>query len=182
MTRRSVPKTHGPAPDRRTILELLEAGVRAPNHHLTEPWRFIVLGAEALKELGEVWAADAERHGKDPDKVRDKPLRAPVVIAVIERPKGHLPKVFDVEEYHAVGALMQNILLAAHAKGLGAMLRTGPPVHIPEVGAMLGLGEGERIAGLIYLGRKPPGDDQRPMSRRTPAVELTEWRGFPASG
>ena len=175
MSRRSTPKAVGPAPDRATILKLLEAAVRAPNHHLTQPWRFVVLSGKAREKLGEVWAEDAVSRGKDPGAARLKPLRAPVIIAVIERPKSHLPKVHEMEEHHATGAAMQNILLAAHDMGLGAMLRTGPPVHIPAIRESLGVVEGEFVAGMIYLGHKPQGDDERPRSRRTSASNLTSF-------
>jgi nitroreductase len=175
-TRRSVPKLGGDAPDRATIQKLLDAAVRAPNHHLTEPWRFIVLSNDALDELGDAWARGTEREGGDPEKVRDKPHRAPAIIAVIERPKSHHDKVVEMEEHHAVGAAMQNILLAAHGLGLGTMLRTGPATRLSEVEEYLGLKEGEFIAGFIYLGQPPEGDEVRNKSRRTDAAELTEWR------
>jgi nitroreductase len=177
MTRRSTPRTEGPAPDRATILKLLDAAVRAPNHHLTEPWRFVVLAGAAREALGEVWAEDAESRGKDAASARTKPLRAPAIITVIETPKSHLPKIHEVEEHHATGAAMQNILLAAHDMGLGAMLRTGPPIHIPKVHELLALRDGEFIAGMIYLGHKPAGDDDRPRSRRTEASEITTFMG-----
>jgi nitroreductase len=176
-TRRSVPKVTDERPDSATIARLLDAGVRAPTHHLTQPWRFIVLTGDALKEMGDAWAAGAEREGKDPESVRAKPLRAPVIITVIETPKHHLRKVQEVEEHHAVGAAMQNMLLAAHAMGLGAMLRTGPAAHIPEVHDYLGLGESELVAGYVYVGYPEPGAD-RPQTRRTDAADITEWRGW----
>jgi nitroreductase len=177
MTRRSVPRTTGEAPGRAQIERLLDAAVRAPNHHLTQPWRFVVLTGDALRELGDVWAAGARREGKDPEAARVKPRRAPVVVCVVARPKGHLRRVSQVEEHHAVGAAIQNILLAAHAAGLAAMLRTGPAAHIPEVRRHLGVDDDEIVAGFVYVGYPPPGDD-RPMTRRTPAHEITEWRGW----
>lgn len=178
MTRRSVAKMADEAPDRELIQKLLEAAVRAPTHHLTQPWRFIVLTGDALAELGEAWATGAEREGKDPESVRPKVRRAPVVIAVVETPKHHLPKVQEVEEHHATGAAMQNILLAAHDLGLAAMLRTGPAAHIKEVKDYLGVSDDELIAGYVYVGY-PPGDaGERPMTRRTDAAEITEWRGW----
>ncbi|MGH2819814.1 MAG: nitroreductase family protein [Actinomycetota bacterium] len=177
-TRRSVPKVSEREPDRDTILRLLHAAVRAPTHHLTQPWRFIVLRGEALEEFGEAWAHGAAREGKDPSGVRDKARRAPVVVAVIERPKSHLPKVQEIEEHHATGAAIQNLLLAAHADGLGAMLRTGPPAHIPEVLDYLGLEEGELVAGYVYVGYPANPQDERPMTRRTDPAEVTEWRGW----
>ncbi|MFP5297667.1 MAG: nitroreductase [Actinomycetota bacterium] len=178
ITRRSVPKVTDECPSKEQITRLLEAGVRAPCHHLTQPWRFVVLAGDARKELGDAWAA-AERRidGKDPESVRGKPLRAPVIITVIAHPKSHLPKVVEIEEHHAVGALMQNILLAAHSEGLGAMIRTGKTGEFDEVKNYLGVGDDEYIAGFIYVGYPMP-DDERPATRRNPAEEITEWRGW----
>jgi nitroreductase len=177
MTRRSVPKLGARIPDRATINKLLEAAVRAPTHHLTQPWRFVVLAGEARERLGKAWAEGVARAGKDPEGVMAKALRAPVIVSVIERPKAHLPKVVEIEEHYATGAAMQNLLLAAHDLGLGAMLRTGPAVTMPEVRRELGVQDHELIAGFVYLGY-PPEPDQRPRTRRTGAAELTEWRGL----
>jgi nitroreductase len=177
MTRRSVPKVSEREPDMEAIEKLLQAGVRAPTHHLTQPWRFIVLRGDALEDFGRAWAVGTEREGKDPGPIPDKARRAPVVIAVIESPKHHLPKVQEIEEHHATGAAIQNMLLAAHALGLGAMLRTGPAAHIPEVRDYLGLGDTEFVAGYIYLGF-PRDDVERPMTRRTEPAKITEWRGW----
>jgi nitroreductase len=178
MTRRSVPRPRGDRPERAAIARLLDAAVRAPNHHITEPWRFIVLTGSALREFGDAWAEGAKREGGDPEAARGKPRRAPVVVCVIARPRSHHPKVVETEEHHAIGAAMQNLLLAAHDAGLGAMLRTGPAATMPEIRAYLGLADDESVAGFVYIGYPPEGDERRPRSRRTEASELTEWRGW----
>jgi nitroreductase len=178
MTRRSVHRpAPGRVPDRAIVDKLLAAAVRAPSHHLTQPWRFIVLTGDALRDLGEAWAAAAEGEGDDPDLVRQKALRAPVIITVIEDPHLDNPKVIEIEEHHAVGAAMQNILLAAHDLGLGAMLRTGPAAYKQEVRDYLKLTDDEIVAGFIYLGY-PPQNDDRPMTRRDEPGARTEWRGW----
>lgn len=156
---------------------MLEAGVRAPNHHLTQPWRFIVLAGEALDDLGDAWARGTEREGGDPTKVRAKPRRAPAIVCVIEDPHLDNPKVVEVEEHHSVGALMQNMLLAAHSLGLGAMLRTGPAARLDEVREYLGVKDDELIAGFIYVG-ETEGSDDRPLTRRADPAERTEYRGL----
>ena len=180
MTRRSVPKTTEQVPDRATIQKLLDAAVRAPNHHLTQPWRFVVLTGDALLGLGDAWARGDERAGRDPAKTKEKSTRAPVIIAVIERPHLHNRKVIEREEHYATGAAIQNMLLAAHDMGLGAMIRTGPAAELPEVRDYLEVRDDEHIAGLVYVGYPPDGDADRPMSRRTPAEDLTQWRGWVA--
>ena len=177
MTRRSVPRCGGEV-ERAVVEKLLSAAVRAPNHHLTQPWRFVVLRGEARGELAEAWAAGLERLGKDASKVPDKVVRAPVIVCVLSRPHLDNPKVVEVEEHHAVGAAIQNLLLAAHSLGLGAMHRTGEVTRMPEVRAYLGAAPDELIAGFVYVGYPPEGDDRRPLSRRTDHAEITEWRGW----
>lgn len=177
-TRRSVPKPGGTPPSKEQVTKLLDAAVRAPTHHLTQPWRFIILTGDALIELGDAWAAGAAAAGDDPEKVRSKPLRAPLIICVIEQPHLENPKVVEVEEHHAVGAAIQNILLAAHDMGLGAMIRTGPAAQMRSVRDHLGVKPDELIAGFIYIGVPKDPDPDRPMTRRDPASERTEWRGF----
>ena len=179
MTRRSIPRCDDErVPDADTVRKLLEAAVRAPNHHLTEPWRFIVLSGDALKQLGDAMARGNEGLGKDPEAIRSKPLRAPIIITIVGRPKTHVARVSEIEEHHAAGAAMQNILLAAHDLGLAAMIRTGPAAEMPEVRAHLGIDDAEVIAAFIYVGYPAPGTDGRPLTRRTPAEEVTEWRGW----
>lgn len=179
MTRRSIPRcAEDRVPDRPTIAKLLEAAVRAPNHHLTEPWRFVVLSGDALKALGDVMAEGNARLGKDPEAIRSKPLRAPVIITIVGRPKTHVARVSEIEEHQAAGAAIQNILLAAHHLGLAAMIRTGPAAEMPEVREHLGIAPAEVISGFIYVGYPAADTSDRPLTRRTPAEELTEWRGW----
>jgi nitroreductase len=75
-----------------------------------------------------------------------------------------------------VGAAIENLLLAAHATGLAAYLRTGAAAYACEVRDFLGLTDGEEVATFIYLGR--PVGQPRPLSRRTPAGERTTWMGW----
>ena len=169
-------------PTRSEVLPLLEAAVRAPNHHLTEPWRFIVLTGQALEGLGEAMGESVRRrHAGARDlemKVqveRARPRRAPVIVAVIYVPSDH-PRALEVEDRYALGASIENLLLAAHATGLAAYLRTGAAASASEVRDFLGLADGEEVAAFVYLGR--PVGQPRPLSRRTPASELTTWQGW----
>jgi nitroreductase len=165
-------------PSKEQIERLLAAAVRAPTHHLSQPWRFIVLTGEALDAFADAWTRGTVHEGSDASRIAEKARRAPVILAVIERPHLDNPKVVEIEEHHAVGAALQNILLAAHDMGLGAMLRTGPAARMAEVGEYLGVNDDEFVAGFVYLGYSPEGDAGRPMSRRTAPTELTEWRGW----
>lgn len=139
-----------------TIEKLLSAGAQAPNHHKVRPWRFVILTGDGRKKLGDVFAASfADRNPGAPpealDKPRGLPLRAPVVIAVGADKPGE-PRIIEVENISAASAACQNILLAAHALGLGAIWRTGEWARDPKVKEFLGFDADQHIVGFIYVG------------------------------
>ncbi len=177
-TRRMIPRVKADRPSREAITELLECAVRAPTHHLTEPWRFHVLTGEGLERLAAAMAQESTEQGTSADEAmqtaRTKVGRAPVVIAVTCIPSDK-EGVIEQEEIVSTGMALQNLLLAAHAKGLGAMLRTGTVAYHPAVGGHLGLEDGEKVVGLVYLGH-PEAD--RSLTPRAPASEKTRWVGW----
>jgi nitroreductase len=138
------------------IEKLLDAAVQAPNHYKVRPWRFVVVTGEGRNRLGEVMAASQQaRHPEFPseafDKCREVPLRAPVVIAVgVDKPSE--VKVLELENVAAVAASIQNLLLAAHAMGLGAKWRTGEWARDVMVKEFLGFAPDQHLVGFIYLG------------------------------
>lgn len=184
MGRHMEPKVTSELLKREDVESLIKAAVRAPNHHLTQPWRFLVLATDELEKLGEVMAERVRKEyegdatlEKRVEAEKAKPLRAPVILVVIYVPATN-PKAIEIEDRYTIGAAMQNILLAAHAEGFGAYLRTGPAAEDPAVGDFLGLDEGEEVAGFIYLGKPDPDSDRGP-TRRDDALERAKWRGFP---
>jgi nitroreductase len=185
MRRRSVPQMGDRVPDRADVEALLEAAVMAPTHHMTQPWRFIVVAGAAREALGAVMGATLRRSlCDDPHAVERaqaeaaKPLRAPAILTVVYVPSDH-PKAIESEDRSSVGAAMQNILLAAEERGLATFLRTGPAATDPHVAAHLGLEPGppaEEIAGFIYLGY--PAAAPPPPKARAGAAERTTWQGW----
>jgi nitroreductase len=178
-TRRMIPKVTDAPPSREEVSELLELAVRAPNHHMTEPWRFHVLAGDAKDSLAQAIAEEqAESKGQDLEEAladaRRKVGRAPVIIVCTCIPDER-EEVVEQEEIVATAMAIQNLLLAAHAKGLGAYLRTGAVAYHPQTGRHLGLGPNERIVGFVYLGH--PSADRKPTDR-TPASEKTSWVGW----
>ena len=141
---------------RELIEKLLSAAVQAPNHYKVRPWRFVVLTGDARDKLGDVFAASQhDRHPDSPqeafDKCRALPLRAPVLIAVgVDKPTE--AKVLEIENICAVATACQNLLLAAHALGLGAKWRTGEWARDAKVKAFLGFEPDQHIAAFIYVG------------------------------
>ena len=155
-TRHSVGKVRADTVPRELIEILLNAGNKAPNHYKVRPWRFIVLTGDARNRLGDVMAAS--QHDRTPDapkeafdKTRALPLRAPVIIAVgVDLPVE--TKVLEIENFSAASAACQNILLAAHALGLGAIWRTGDWARDSKVKEFFSFSEDQHIAGLVYVG------------------------------
>ncbi len=181
-TRRTIGKVHPDQPMREAIETILESATWAPNHRLTEPWRFVVLAGNARAELGAFMGAqNAAKYAED-DPNREierargakKALRAPVVIAIGVEP-GQASNVDELEEIAAVACAAQNMLLTAHALGLGAKWSSGAIIHDPAVKQWLGLSEHGLLLGFIYIGY-PAMTSER--SVRTPVATLTEWRGW----
>jgi nitroreductase len=155
-SRHSVAKVKPDPVPRQVIEKLLSAAVQAPNHYRVRPWRFVVLTGKGRERLGDVMAASfkakfPELPAEALDKERQKPLRAPLVIAVAaEKPTE--PRVNEVENICAASAACQNILLVANALGLDAIWRTGDTARDVEVKKFLGFAPDQHLIGFLYLG------------------------------
>jgi nitroreductase len=176
LTRHSVSKVKPDPVDRKTIEKLLHATVQAPNHHMLRPWRFVVLTGKSRAALGEVMAQTLNKQHPDLpeaglEKERLKPLRAPVLIAVGVDTSVD-PRVPQMENICAVAAAVENLLLAAHAEGLGAMWRTGQAVHDPEVKKFLGFEPDQEILSFVYIGYR---DMDIPVVQRPSFEDRTVW-------
>lgn len=154
-SRTSALKLGAPGPTREHIEAIIRAGTRAPDHGRLRPWRFVVLEGDARVKLGDAMAAMLvskfpETPAAHLDAERGKPLRAPTIIVVAAKiMKGKIP---EIEQVTAVGAAVQNMLLAAHALGYGAMWKTGGAAYDANVKALLGLAPEDHIVSLLYLG------------------------------
>jgi nitroreductase len=143
--------------DRATLDELLELARWAPNHHLTNPWRFRVIGPQARERLKEI-----EERAKP--GTSGKLDRAPTLVAVTARLTGD-PRQ-DREDVLASGVAAFIVLLAAHARGLAGYWRTLDILDGPDGKAALGIGEDETAVGLLHLGH--PRQEQRVPERAEP--------------
>jgi nitroreductase len=157
-TRRTIKAFEAEPVDRAALEELLELARWAPNHHLTNPWRFRVVGPQALAALkaaaGDL-ARDTAPPGADLDELARvaaaKLDRAPTLVVVSA--KHSADPVQDEEDAHATACAAYNVLLGAHARGLAGYWRT-PAVLRTEAGAAaVGLPGDERFVGMLYLGR-----------------------------
>ncbi|WP_027967245.1 nitroreductase family protein [Halomonas halocynthiae] len=157
--RRSMGKLIGPVPSEEQLDAIYQSALRAPDHKGLRPWRFIEFSGEGRERLGELFAESVfhdNPHVEDVvlDGVRKKPLRAPMIVAVIASVVPDQPKVPKVEQVLSAGCAAHAILLAAHAQGLGAMWRTGDYAFDPVVRKGLGLKENDELVAFIYLGQQ----------------------------
>jgi nitroreductase len=145
-------KAYGADPvPRETLDELLELARWAPNHNLTNPWRFRVLGPEALARLKEAAGPDAAA----------KLDRAPTL--VLASVVGSDDPVQDEEDLCAAAVASYIVLVAAHGRGLAGYWRTPAVLRSAEGRAAVGVPDGERIIGLLHLG--PPRQEKEPPPR-----------------
>jgi nitroreductase len=136
---------------REVLDELLELARWVPNHHLTNPWRFRVLGPAALQRLKDAAGPEAAT----------KLDRAPTLIAATALQSGD--PVQDEEDLCATACATYAVLLAAHGRGLAGYWRTPGVLRTESGRAALGIEPSERFVALIHLGR--PRQDKEPPER-----------------
>jgi nitroreductase len=154
-------KAYGPREvDPELLDELFELARWAPNHHLSNPWRFRVLGPRTRTALMEL--AEAEKPG-----AAVKLQRAPTLVAVSVVQTGDSDQ--DREDLLATGVAAYIVLLAAHARGLAGYWRTVGLLGDPRARELLGLPDEESPIGLLYLG--DPVQEQR-VPERAPLEEI----------
>jgi nitroreductase len=138
-----------------TVRDLLDLARFAPNHKLTEPWRFRLLGPDVRRRLNElVGEKDAMKLG-----------RAPTLVLATAALSGDADT--DEEDLHAAACAVYAVLLGATARGLASYWRTPAVLGEPAVRDLLGLEPNERIVGLIHLGAvvsEPPTKERLPLA------------------
>ena len=155
-------KVYGSDPvGRATLDELLELARWAPNHNLTHPWRFRVLGPVARERLKEAAGADAAA----------KLDRAPTLVVASALRSDDDP-VRDEEDLCAAACATYIVLLAAHARGLACYWRTPDVLRTQAGRTAVGLGDDERFVGLIHLG---PRRQEREPPERAPATDYVAY-------
>ena len=147
---------------REVVAELLDLARWAPNHHLTEPWRFRVLGPQSLARL-----AAAGSPGE-----LEKLSRAPTLVVASAKLTGDEHQ--NHEDVLATACAVYIVLLAAHGRGLASYWRTPRVLQTPEGRAAIGMGDDEDFVALIHLG--PPVDE--PAAKpRAPASSYVSFLG-----
>jgi nitroreductase len=143
--------------DEAVVRDLLDLARFAPNHNLTQPWRFRLLGGETRRRL-----ADAVG-----EKEAMKLGRAPTLVLATALLSGD-PHT-DEEDLHATACAVYAVLLGATERGFASYWRTPAAFVDPVVRDLFGLESSERIVGLIHLG---PVLSEPPRKERTPLDEI----------
>ena len=175
--RRSIRQFNPREVTRAEIETLLDAAVAAPNHRLTQPWRFYVLGPQARRAYGLALGnrkakkiEDATAAEKMRNNVADEHMALPLMIAVAVAEDAN-PEIRD-EDLSATMMAIQNLSIAAVALGLGTHIKTGAVMQDPAARAAAGIREGERIVALVNVGEP---NVVPPAKERKPAASLTTW-------
>ena len=168
-------KMNGAIIEERDISDLLALADWAPTHARTEPWRFIVFDTERVKEFAKQHA-DLFREHSNPETYTQLKYDnlvnlgnnvSHVIIAWMKRVPNH--KIPEIEEVAATACAIQNILLGAASKGIACFSSTGGMAHHPAFREQYGLGEEDRVLGILYLGYA-----NQPLHEGTRMIPLSE--------
>ncbi|MBP1849979.1 nitroreductase family protein [Rhizobium halophytocola] len=179
-TRRSTPAFQmcEPGPSKPELEEILRLAIRVPDHGKIAPWRFIVYRGERRAELSAELLKMALENKPDLsaemiEVERTRLTRAPVVIAVISTAAPHV-KVPEWEQVMSAGAVCLNLLMAANAHGYVSNWLTEWYAFDGRALELLGVRDGEKLAGFIHIGSTEFPVTERP---RPELAEVVSWDG-----
>ncbi|HEX7802947.1 MAG TPA: nitroreductase [Pseudoxanthomonas sp.] len=167
-----------PGPDHATLLRMLQAAVRVPDHGKLVPFRLLRIQGQARHALGEALVAralqlDPQAPAAAVEKDRARFSHAPLIITVIARiTPGH--KVPEQEQLLSAGCVCFALLQAAQGLDFGAQWLTGWAAYDEAIGRVLGLGENEKVVGFIHIGT--PKLDVPERERPDAAALLSDWQ------
>jgi nitroreductase len=161
------------------VEDVLNNAIWAPTHGKTQPWRFQVFMNESRNELSsflsglyaEQYQGEAFNEVKF-NKLKNRPLQSPVVIAVTMTPDVN-KKISEIEEVEAVACAIQNMYLTCTAYGIGGFWSTPKLMYTQEMNSFLELKEGEKCLGLFYMGYPAI---EWPKGQRKPIEYVTKWK------
>jgi nitroreductase len=164
-----VAQIKGPGPEEAELEEILTSAVRVPDHGKIAPWRLVVYRGDVRKTLGEKFLKLALEQNSDmTDAAKEAELvrftRAPIVVGVISTAAPHA-KIPEWEQILSAGAVCLNMLMACEARGYVANWRTEWVSYDASALSVLGVKEGEKVAGFIHIGSSdfPTPDRPRPQ-------------------
>lgn len=164
---------------REIIEDVLNNAVWAPTHGKTQPWRFVVYMDESKIELSDFLSNSYSEKftGEDYNemkfnKLKNRPLSAPVVIAIVMTPDPN-NKILEIEEIEAVACAVQNMHLTCTAYGIGGFWSTPKFIYTKEMNEFLEINEKDKCLGLFYMGYPAI---EWPKGQRKPIEYLTTWK------
>ncbi len=166
----------GPTPEQ--LDRILSAAIRVPDHGKLAPWRFVVVPDDQREAFAALLDRAYRAERPDPGKVeleavRQFALQAPALVVALSAP-AHASHIPIWEQELSAGAACMNLLVATHAEGLVGGWLTGWAAYSKTVRDAFG-GEGERIAGFIFIGTPTRELDERPRPERDTVISV--WRG-----
>jgi nitroreductase len=175
--RRSIKKFTDRPVSREQLERMIDAAALAPNHRLTQPWHFYVLGPGARRAYGLALGDRKARRLEDAEAaaaVREKVAREhgalPAMIAVAMR-EDESPEIRE-EDYAATMMAVQNLALAALDLGLGTHIKTGAVMQDPAARAAVGVADAERIIAVVNVGEPAQVPEPKP---RHESASLITW-------
>jgi nitroreductase len=152
--RRSHSSVTDAAPGSRELVRLIEAAASVADHASLRPWRIIALRGEARERLGRALAEAAGLEGSAAEKMAAKPLRAPLLLAIVVSPRpSHKVPLWEQEA--VASGVAHALSLVLDEAGWGVMWRTGLFVRSAPVHRLHGLAPEEQLLGWLYVGGKP---------------------------
>lgn len=151
LNRSSYARLTDPAPSEEELKNILQAGLRAPDHGRLTPWRFISVRGNGSERLSSIFRKAAGELGVTEDKAKKMPLRAPLIIIAVSSPVPHF-KIPRLDQILSTGSALTLMQLTAVAQGYQGIWRTGPAIDSKIIKEELGLDEHEEITGFLYIG------------------------------
>ncbi len=175
--RRSVKEYTGGPVSRATMETLLELALLAPNHRMTQPLSFRVMGeaakrayATALAKRKAAKVDDAAAAEQVREKVIERTVAVPSMVGVVVR-EDENPEVRE-EDYATAFMALENFCIAAADTGLGTHIKTGAVMGEASLREALAVGEAERLAAIVFVGHPAEIPDRKP---RVSVAEVTRW-------
>lgn len=159
LRRRSRSKVTDLAPSHEQLVELVSAAATVADHSGLVPWRILEIRGDARLEVGHAIARAGGAEGEAAEKLAQKPLRAPLLVAVVLSPK-ESRKVPEWEQEATAAGVAHLLSLLLDEAGWGVMWRTGIWTRSPEVAEAHRLAGGEKLLGWLYVG-EPVSDDEK---------------------
>lgn len=170
--RRSTSKVTAEAPSHDELLEFVQAAATVADHSELHPWRLLEIRGDDRLVVGRALAEASGAEGHAADKLTEKALRAPLMIAIVLSPV-ESRKVPEWEQESVASGVAHLLSLVLDDAGWGVMWRTGLWTRSPGVQAAHGLRDGEKLLGWLYVGGRRDNREAKPRTLVDPSRFLS---------